>query len=165
MKLKLRELIERLHTAGVEFVVVGGIAARFNGSTLTTDDLDVCCRMTEENMARFIEVIRPLNPKVRGDPRNLTPPLDPKLLATINMLILVTSLGHFDLVPELPPIGRYEEVLKHSVEMEVEGRMTRVLNIDALIAVKKAVGRPKDALGVMYLESTKKRRESTGQQP
>lgn len=47
--------------------------------------------------------------------------------------------------------------------MEVEGRVTRVLNIDALIAVKKAVGRPKDAMGVMYLEQAKKQRESKGE--
>ncbi|HEX3358593.1 MAG TPA: hypothetical protein VHS31_16580 [Tepidisphaeraceae bacterium] len=144
-------------------MIVGGVAAWLNGSSLATNDLDVCCRMTEENMARFIEAIRPLNPKVRGDPRNLIPPLNAKLLATINMLIMVTSLGHFDLVPELPPIGRYDEVLKHSVEMEVEGRMTRVLDIDALIAVKKAVGRPKDAMGVMYLERAKKQREASKQ--
>jgi hypothetical protein len=163
MQLKLRPLLDALHTAKVEFVIVGGVAAWLNGSSLGTNDLDICCRMTEENMARFVEAIRPLNPKVRGDPRNLTPPLDPKFLATFNMLILVTNFGYFDLVPELPPIGRYDEILKHSVEMEVEGWMTRVLNIDALIAVKKAVGRPKDAMGVMYLERAKKRREESQQ--
>src|SRR6185295_1660958 len=98
MKLELRELIERLHAASVEFIVVGGVAARLNGSTHPTEDLDVCCAMTEENMARFIEVIRPLDPIIRGDPRKLKPPLDPKQLVKFNMLIMRTSLGDFDLV-------------------------------------------------------------------
>jgi len=164
-ELQLRELLERLHNEGVEFIIIGGVAAWLNGSTLGTQDLDVCCRMTEENMARFIEVIRALNPVVRGDPRKIRPPLDPKQLVKFNMLIMETTLGDFDLVPEVQPIGRYDEVLKHSVEMDVDGRRTRVLNIDALIAAKTAAGRPKDRLGVMHLESAKKRRGETGQGP
>ena len=58
---KLRELLEGLHAAGVEFVIVGGIAARLNGSTLPTDDLGVCCNMTEENMRRLAAAIEPLS--------------------------------------------------------------------------------------------------------
>jgi hypothetical protein len=55
---KLRELLSRLHAARVEFVVVvGGVAARVNGSTLLTEDLDVCCNMAEANMSRLVEAI------------------------------------------------------------------------------------------------------------
>src|SRR5262245_60016496 len=100
-ELQLQELLERLHSHGVKFIVVGGVAAWLNGSTLATKDLDVCCRMTEENMLRFIEAIRPLNPIIRGDPRKLKPPLDPKQLVRFNMLIMETTLGYFDLVPEV----------------------------------------------------------------
>lgn len=162
--LKLKELLERLHAERVEFVIIGGVAAMLNGSTLPTKDLDVCCDMTEENMARFVAAIAPLNAIVRGDPRKLRVPLDPKLLTRINTLISTTSLG-VDMLSEVEPIGRYDAVLKHSFLTEVEGKPTRVLNIDALIAVKRKANRLKDKLGVLHLESAKKRREATGQEP
>jgi hypothetical protein len=89
----------------------------------------------------------------------LTPPLDPSVLKGVNMLMMRTDLGQFDLISEVVPIGRYEQVLARSVIMEVEGRPTRVLDLDALIAAKRAAGRTKDKLGLLYLEAAKKRRE------
>jgi hypothetical protein len=163
--LKLRELLERLHAAGVEFVIVGGVAARVNGSTLPTEDLDVCCEMSQENMTRFVAAIAPLNPMVRGDPRKLKVPLDPALLTRVDTLIMTTSLGAFDLLAAVEPIGRYDAVLAQSFLADVEGTPTRVLNIDALIAAKTKAGRLKDKMGVLHLESAKKRREATGQGP
>src|SRR5947208_16792088 len=56
--LKLGEMLDKLHEQEVEFVIVGGVAASLNGSELYTGDLDVCCRMTEQNMARFANVLR-----------------------------------------------------------------------------------------------------------
>src|SRR5436190_16658694 len=37
--LKLREILEQLQSEGVEFVIVGGVAAWLNGSELLTRDL------------------------------------------------------------------------------------------------------------------------------
>jgi hypothetical protein len=151
--------------ARVEFVVVGGVAARVNGSTLLTEDLDVCCNMTEDNMSRLVEAIEPLHPLMRGDPRKLKVPMNPALLTRVNTLIMTTDLGSFDLLSEVEPIGRYDAVLKQSFEAEVEGHPTRVLNIDALIAAKRKAGREKDKLGLLHLDSAKKRREQTGKGP
>jgi hypothetical protein len=35
-------LLDRLGEAGVEYVVIGGLAAVFNGASHVTGDLDVC---------------------------------------------------------------------------------------------------------------------------
>src|SRR5690242_11155700 len=102
--LKLIELLETLHLAGVEFVIVGGIAARLNGSTLPTEDLDVCCRMTEANMERVGRVLQTIESIIRGDPRNLKPPTDPKRLLQCTTLIMVTKFGNFDLIADVQPI-------------------------------------------------------------
>jgi hypothetical protein len=157
--LKLRELLARLTDAGVEYVIVGGIAARLNGSTLPTEDLDVCCRMTPENMARFIAAIGDLNPVSRGDPRKIPMPRDPHVLATYNTLLMNTDLGILDLLREITGVGDFDAVLRESVVMEVEGRPTRALNLDALIASKRALGHEKDKLALHYLEAAKQRRE------
>lgn len=160
--LKLGEILNKLHEEGVEFVIVGGVAASLNGSELLTSDLDVCCRMTEQNMTRFANVLRSINAKVRGDPRNIRPPFDPKILAQLKMLILETPLGKFDLVPEVLAVGDYEQVLKNSFEILVEGKSIRMLTLDALITAKKALKRPKDQLALMHLEAVKRKRELEG---
>jgi len=42
-------LLQRLRDSGVEFVIVGGVAAITHGSAVTTEDLDVCAPLTQEN--------------------------------------------------------------------------------------------------------------------
>ena len=162
--LKLREILELLQREGVEFVIVGGVAAWLNGSELPTRDLDVCCRMTEENMSRFANAIRAMDARLR-DPRKIAPPFDTATLVKLKMLLLRTPLGDFDLVPEVLAVGKYDEVLKNSVEKVVEGRIVRVLNIGALIAAKKVLTRPKDKLALIHLEAAKKKQEIERKQP
>jgi hypothetical protein len=68
-------------------------------------------------------------------------------------------MGKFDVLPEITGIGDYDTVSARAVTMEVDGRPTRVLDIDALITAKKAAGRTKDQLGVIHLEAAKARAE------
>ena len=58
-------LLTRLHDAGVEMVIIGGVAAVLHGSTLVTEDLDVCCPMDEKNLSKMLEVLKPLHAKFR----------------------------------------------------------------------------------------------------
>jgi hypothetical protein len=155
---QIRELLSKLSSTGVEYVIVGGVAASLHGSTLFTDDLDVCCPMTEENMSRLIAALEPLNPVLR-DPRKIPLPRRPSLLAQCRTLLLTTDMGKFDVLPEITGIGDYDTVSARAVTMEVDGRPTRVLDIDALITAKKAAGRTKDQLGVIHLEAAKARAE------
>lgn len=153
---QIRELLSKLSSAGVDYVIVGGTAASLHGSTLYTDDLDVCCPMTEDNMARLVDALDPLNPALR-DPRKIPLPRKPSLLAQCRTLRLVTDLGKFDVLKEITGVGDYDAVSAHAVTMDVDGRPTRVLDIDALIIAKRAAGRTKDKLGVMHLEAVKAR--------
>lgn len=43
-------------------------------------------------------------------------------------------------------MGGYEELLSHSIEMHVDERPLRVLDLDTLIEVRAAANRPKDRL-------------------
>jgi hypothetical protein len=47
---------------GVEFIVVGGVAARAHGSARLTNDLDVVYRRTAENVARLAAALCPHAP-------------------------------------------------------------------------------------------------------
>lgn len=55
-------LLQRLHTREVEFVIIGGICNVLHGVTLVTQDVDVCCRFTPENLRRIEAALKDLHP-------------------------------------------------------------------------------------------------------
>jgi predicted nucleotidyltransferase len=54
--------------------------------------------------------------------------------------------------------GTYEQLLPRTVELQVFGRTCRVVTLDALIALKRAAGRPKDLEAIAELEALRAER-------
>ena len=54
---RFAELLRELHDHGVEFVVVGGVAAVLEGAPLSTFDLDIVPRWSPENLDRLALVL------------------------------------------------------------------------------------------------------------
>lgn len=147
----IREMLSRLNAAGFEYVVVGGVAAVFHGSPVNTNDLDVCCPMTEENMRRLLTVIGPLNPVSRADHRRLPIPQDPKWLAKARTVIMATDLCLIDLLPDVAGVGDYSALKQNSVIADFQGVKVAMLNLDGVIASKTAAARLKDKMVVPHL--------------
>ena len=59
-------LIESLADAGVQFVVIGGVAAAAHGAVRTTLDLDVVYARSAENISRIVRALHPLQPYPRS---------------------------------------------------------------------------------------------------
>lgn len=57
----LAALIERLASAGVEFIVVGGAAAVLHDAPTSTIDLDIVHRQTPDNVNRLMDVLTRLD--------------------------------------------------------------------------------------------------------
>ena len=55
---QLEQLLIALHDAQVEFIIVGGVAARAHGSSRLTDDLDVAYARSPANLARIVTARR-----------------------------------------------------------------------------------------------------------
>ena len=66
---------------------------------------------------------------------------------------LTTDIGDLDLFGELTGGGPYDRLLPHSITIQVLGIECRCLNLERLIAVKRAAGRPKDLEAVAELEA------------
>lgn len=62
---EFRRLLESLADAGVEFIIVGGLAATVHGSSRLTQDIDVVYRRTEDNLRRIEAGLRPHQPRPR----------------------------------------------------------------------------------------------------
>lgn len=151
-------LLAKLCDAGVEFIVVGGVACVIQGAPITTNDLDIVHRRTPENIARLLAVLLELDATMRYDfaNRGLRPTTE--LLAGTGHLNLSTSLGPIDPLCELDGLG-FEELLDNTQSVTDEGRLLRVLDLPTLIAVKTKAGRPKDRLVLPILIATLEERD------
>src|SRR5256885_4379628 len=141
---KFRELIRILSDAGVEFIVVGGVAAFGHGSARLTHDLDIVYRRTSENITRLVSAIAPLEPYLRGAPPGLPFSWSDETIQKGLNFTLVTKLGALDLLGEITGGGSYEDILSHSIKAKLHGTECLCVGLDYLIKVKRAAGRPKD---------------------
>jgi predicted nucleotidyltransferase len=154
------QLLRRLVEAGVEFVLVGGVAASLHGSSYMTRDLDVVARLTRENCERILRALGDLEPRfyqTHGKPRVTRTAAE---LAEFRNLYFDTSLGRIDLLGSLPPVGDFDQVLTQSIAVDLGFLRCRLVSLDDLIAVKAHVGRPKDKAVELELRAIRERLQS-----
>ena len=63
-----------LGDAGVDYVIVGGVAANVHGALRTTLDLDIVYGRLPENVERLAAALAPCRPYLRGAPEGLPTP-------------------------------------------------------------------------------------------
>jgi hypothetical protein len=152
-----KALLQRLLQQQVEFVIIGGVCGIMHGVTLVTTDLDVCCRFTPANLYRIQAAIRDLHPYHRLAANKLPLELNEELCARLKNLYLQTDLGKLDCLSEVAGVGNYERVFDKSVIFTLSYGSVRVLNLEAAIASKEAVGRPRDLEAVKQLRAIREK--------
>jgi len=147
------QLLKRLNDAGVEYVVIGGVAAVLHGAELTTKDVDICTPLQGANLKCIFNAVDPLNPRVRMRPDLMKVPEHVWQMPDLKNLYLLTDLGIIDMLGDVPGVGDYNQVREHSEPADFgEGVAGRLLSLDALILAKRAAGRPKDLEHLRNLE-------------
>lgn len=157
-----RRLVEILSQGGVEFILVGGVAATVHGSARLTQDVDVVYFRGRENLQRLVDTLGGYDPYPRGAPSGLPFRFDVETLENGLNFTLTTCLGDIDLLGEIIGGGSYDDLLPHSVEVRVFGFHCRCLDLPMLIRVKRAAGRPRDleALGELQAILEEKKRKT-----
>src|SRR5208283_1396288 len=154
-----KALLTRLKDSGLEFVVIGGVCVVFHGAPLATFDLDICCPFGEENVLKIEAAVKDLNPVHRLTPNKLPLEMTRSSFGDMKNVYLQTDLGKLDCLSEVAGVGNYEEVQKQSVVARLPYGEFQFLNIDALIAAKKTIGRERDLDAVRRLVAIKERKE------
>lgn len=149
----LKDLVLRLHKHDCQFVVVGGFGAVSWGSSLVTRDVDVACNLAPGNLVRVWEALEDLHPAHRMTPERLPFTRQQAELGNWKNLYLATDLGQLDLLGEVKGVGDFGYCLANSTPVPIGGAEIRVLSLDALIASKRAMGRPRDLHAVLELEA------------
>jgi predicted nucleotidyltransferase len=144
-------LLAVLHKAGVEYIIIGGVAATVHGSSRLTQDVDVCYARTDANIDRLVRALRPLKPYLRGAPRGLPFEWSAKTLRAGLNFTLTTTSGDIDLLGEVTGGGTYDDLIGHTIDVTLFGHRTKCLNLERLIATKRAAGRPRDLEAIAEL--------------
>lgn len=146
-------LLRVLAAGRVEFIVVGGVAANILGSARTTIDLDVLYRRSDDNIDRLVTVLAPLHPYLRDVPAGLPFAFDVVTVRRGLNFTLSTDLGPLDLLGEITGGGTFDDLMADSIPAPEIGPTARCLSMKALIATKRAAGRPKDLVALSELEA------------
>lgn len=146
-------LLARLGEAGVDFVVVGGIAGQAHGTSLFTGDLDICYSAEQDNLDRLGETLVALGARLRGVAEDVPFVPDGRTLRHTRILTLDTPDGPLDLLAEPSGSPGYEQLAERALKVEWAGTTIKVASLEDLIAMKRDAGRPKDVLAVEELEA------------
>lgn len=153
MQPNLKALLERLLVHEIDFVLVGGFAAAVHGSTLVTQDIDICTAITEAGVAKLREALKDLHPWLRMNPAAKLSFLEhPVEVRGTNNIYLKTDLGVLDILSQVPPAGDFEAIKGRAIEIVLYGHKCKVISIEDLIRVKEAMNRPKDQQAVLELK-------------
>ncbi len=151
---KLFATLQNLQENGVEFILVGGLAAVLNGAPIQTYDVDLVYSLEPANIERLLPVLQSMDAIFRIQPeRRLTP--TGGHLAGGGHLNLLTRYGPVDLLGTIGQGLGYRDLLSHSAEMNIgEGIRIRVLDLETLIALKEQLAGEKDLAALPLLRRT-----------
>jgi hypothetical protein len=156
--LRADELLARLTARGIDFVVIGGIAAILHGSAQATYDLDICYATDPGNLEILGDLLVELGARLKGVADTVPFVPDAPTLRRGEMLTLVTPAGELDVLARPAGSRGYEALRRNADRFDLDGTAVLVASIDDLIAMKLAAGRKKDLAAVEELEAIKRLR-------
>ena len=150
-------LIHALVQAGVDFVVIGGVAVVVQASPRFTRDLDISYATDTANLERLGTLLVSLDARLRGVEGDVPFVPDARTLRHTQMLTLTTRDGDLDLLVDPPGSPGYSALRRHADVVDLDGDPARIASLEHLIEMKRAAGRPQDQLDVESLEVARSR--------
>ena len=149
----LLEFWKSLNQHQVLYIMVGGFAVNMHGFTRSTNDIDLWLKDTKLNRQNFGKAMAPLGyDGLTWEEIQFVPGWSDFYIGPgIRLDIMIDMKG----LNDIP----FDEAYKHANIGQIEGLLVPFLNMNHLIANKKAVNRPKDQIDVIELEKIKKLRE------
>lgn len=146
-------LLHRLARANVEFIVIGGVAARAHGSPTVTVDLDICYQRIPSNLDALAAVLQELHASLRGADPNLAFKIERRTLELGDHFTLTTDVGPLDCLGTPSGTNGFPELALHAVTLDIDGIPVKFAALEDLIRMKRAAGRPKDRIEIEVLEA------------
>lgn len=148
--------LAHLTARGVDFVVVGGIAATMHGSSRDTFDLDICPSQDRENLEALGRALLEIGARLRGIEEDVPFVPDARALRGMQILTLDTDLGPLDVLMRPDGSPPYSRLRSRAQRMSMGPASVMVASIDDLLEMKKSADRKKDQADVEELEAIKR---------
>ncbi len=140
------DLLRALLDAQVAFVVVGAHALAAHGLPRATGDLDVLVEPTAENARRVVAALTAF-----GAPLASHGVSEQDFATEGNVYQIGLPPRRIDVLTSISGVS-FEDARRSRIVVELAGLRVPVLGRDALVANKRAAGRPKDLLDADTLE-------------
>lgn len=147
------EILACLERHGVDYVVVGMLAATIHGSPFATLDADICPDAEPENLERLARALREMDAQLRSDdplglvnggPSGVPFECSGAALARGGLLELLTRYGELDLVFKPAGSTGFDDLDARASDVSLGGVSVRVASLADVIRSKQAADRPKD---------------------
>jgi hypothetical protein len=149
--LDLRELFRVLAEHGVDYLVIGGVAAQVHGRRRTTKDLDVTPAPDPENFKRLAAALVALDAHpVEFGPSAPTPTAEQLPVAPV-VPPLATRHGELHILNEVPGATAYAGMRTRALSTDLDGIVVHIVGVDDLIRMKQTAGRPSDIEDIQAL--------------
>lgn len=142
--LNAEDMLARLIAAGVDFVVIGGIAMVLHGSARLTRDLDIIFATDPVNLDTLGSVLIALGAQLREVEDDLPFVPDRRTLAHVQLLTLETSSGWLDVHGAVDGMPAYSAFRKRAERMDLGSFSVLVASLEDMAAMQQASGRPQD---------------------
>ena len=152
-------VLRALRSAGVDFVLIGGVAARLHGSPSLTRDVDICYSRDHDNLERLAVVLSRVHARLRGVDEDVPFLLDARTLLAGASFTFTTDLGDLDLLALPAGVAGYEELARSADLVDLGEASVLVATLDDLIRMKASTGRAKDRAEVEILAALREERD------
>lgn len=154
---RILRLISALNDAGVDYVVVGGVAVVLHGHIRSTVDLDVTLDLSAGNVLRALDALRAegLQPRLPVPAEQFADADIRRSWVEDRNLVAFTLIDPNDAFVEVDLLATspipYANLAADAVEIDLGGLPVRVASIRHLISMKRESGRPQDLADVQAL--------------
>ncbi|MFC1859715.1 hypothetical protein ACFL9U_17050 [Thermodesulfobacteriota bacterium] len=149
----LGAILEGLIKAGVDFILVGGLAAVVQGAPVTTMDVAIVHNQSPKNIAKLIEFLKSIDALHRRPDDKMIEPKEGDI-SGMGHALFTTRLGPIDVLAVIEEGRAYGDLLEHTVEIGFRNHTIRVLDLKMLIQLKRTSTDPKDTQRLPVLEET-----------
>lgn len=159
-ELDIRGILAELTAAGVDFLIIGGVAVGYHGHVRATKDVDVVPRPDDMNYARLVGALKKLEAQVEGaeefDEAELPDPFDPSVLAKRGNWVLHTRLGRLDIMQWQGNEPLWEKLAGAAIEDQIADLPVRMVSYDDLLSLKEDAARPEDLIDLERLQEARR---------
>ncbi len=149
------ELIARLVAAGVDFVLIGGLAATLQGAEAPTLDIDISYDQSRGNLERLAAALQAIGVRLRGA-EDVPIRVDAVFLRNGSIWTFASPLGDIDCLANPTGAPPYDQLKARADDADLGPYHVKIANLDDLIAMKQTTGRGKDILKLAELIELRK---------